>query len=161
MRQVKVVQRVKRQMVRRTQLPKRAAWGRRWLIQPQPGRPFSVELFIAPTRKHMHRIIAMRTGTEEHDARCMGLVRHYFSRATGRFVVRPGQIIAQMFLNAADLRMQPGEIIAHECTHAGMAWARIQKANLSRMPGEEVLCYAVGRMVPQVNRIGYAMGIFK
>lgn len=109
----------------------------------------------------MHRMIGMKTGAQERDQLCMGLVQHYFSRATGRYVVRPGQLIAQMFLNATDLRTHPGEIIAHECTHAGMAWARLRKANLARMPGEEVLCYAVGRMVPQVNRICYTMGIFR
>lgn len=156
----KINRRAKRQQVKRIQVPTRAAWARRWLIQPEPGKPFSVELFISPTRKHMHRIIGMKTGNAERDRRCMGLVQHYFSRVTGRYVVRPGQRIAQMFLNAADLRCQPGEIISHECTHAGMAWARLRKANLASMPGEEVLCYAVGRMVPQVNRICYSMGIF-
>ncbi len=91
----------------------------------------------------------------------MGLVQHWLSRVDGRYVVRPQLMVARMYLNMDDLRKQPGEIIAHECTHAGMAWARLQKANLDHMPGEEVLCYAVGKMVEQVNRIGHAIGIWK
>jgi len=156
----KVARRTKRVPMRRIRAML-GAIGRRWLIQPEPGRPFHVELFISPNPKHMRKMIDMKTGENETDLRCMGLVKHYFSRATGRYVVRPGQIVAHMFLNAADLRRHPGEIIAHECTHAGMAWVRLQKANLAKMPGEEVLCYAVGRMVPQVNHICYAMGIFR
>jgi hypothetical protein len=70
-------------------------------------------------------------------------------------------MIARMYLNAADLRQQPGEIISHECTHAGMAWARLRQANLRVMPGEEVLCHAVGRMTAQVNEIGHRIGIWK
>jgi hypothetical protein len=92
---------------------------------------------------------------------CMGLVRHWTSKIGARHIVRPGMIIARMYLNVPDLRAKPGEIVSHECTHAGMAWARLRKANLRVMPGEEVLCYAVGRMVAQVNSIGYAMGVWQ
>ena len=34
-------------------------------------------------------------------------------------------------------------------------------ANLQRMAGEEVMCYALGRIVAQVNRVCYAAGAFK
>lgn len=157
----KVARPEKCRAVKRSKLPARCAIGRRWLVKPDRSKPFCVELFISPTRKHMHRVMLAKCGIEERDPRCAGLVRHYFSTVTGRYVVRPGQIIARMFLNAADLRATPGEIIAHECTHAGMAWARLRKAKLSGMDGEEVLCYAVGVMVAQVNHIGYSMGIWK
>lgn len=86
----------------------------------------------------------------------MGLVRSWHSSITGRSVVRPGGRIARMYLNRCDLRRKPSEIVAHECTHAGMAWARFNHTSLAGMAGEEVLCYAVGKMVAQLNRIGYA-----
>lgn len=36
-----------------------------------------------------------------------------------------------------------------------------KRANLHYMEGEEVMCYALGRLVAQVNRICYAAGAFK
>ena len=91
---------------------------------------------------------------------CMGLVRHWFSRVSGRYTIRPRGMVARMYLNVADLKNKPGEIISHECTHAGMAWARLRRANLREMDGEEVLCYAVGAMVRQVNTACYAHGVW-
>lgn len=88
-----------------------------------------------------------------------GLVRTYWNRVSGRQVTRPaaqGRVVARMFLNLHGLRKRPSEIVAHECAHAGMAYARHCRANLSVMPGEEVLCYAVGRLVKQLNRVCYA-----
>ena len=92
---------------------------------------------------------------------CMGLVRSWHSKITGRPAVRPGGVIARVYLNRRDLRDKPSEIVSHECTHAGMAWARFNRVSLGRMAGEEVLCYAVGKMVAQVNRIGYAEGVWR
>jgi hypothetical protein len=91
---------------------------------------------------------------------CMGLVQRYSSRVTGRPVVRPGLVFARMYLNAKDLRERPSEIIAHECAHAGMAWAELRKADLSKMPGEEVMCYAVGVLTAQVNSIAHRTGVW-
>lgn len=87
---------------------------------------------------------------------CMGLVRSWHGSIDGISRIRPGGVVARMYLNRVDLQAKPGEIISHECTHAGMAWVRLQRVSLSRMEGEEVLCYAVGKMVAQVNRIGHA-----
>ena len=131
-------------------------------IRPDQSKPHVVEVRIARTRRHMHAEVMRIEGTKESEApNCMGMVRHYLSRADGRYVVRPGLVIARMYLNIADLRDMPGEIVSHECTHAGMAWARLRKANLKVMPGEEVLCHAVGRMVVQINSIGYKIGIWE
>ena len=81
------------------------------------------------------------------------MVCRYYSKADGRQVVRPGLVIARMFLNARDLRRNGMEIISHESAHAGMAWAEFRKANLAVMSGEEVMAYAVGRIARQVNKI--------
>lgn len=142
-------------------VPARCA-ARIFRIRPDQSKPHVVEVRIARTRRHMHAEVMRIEGTTAAEApNCMGMVRHYFSRADGRFTVRPGLVIARMYLNIADLRAHPGEIVSHECTHAGMAWARLRNANLKDMPGEEVLCHAVGRMVVQLNTIGYRIGIWK
>ncbi len=156
----KALRRIKREPARRVTGPTRSAIARRWLIKPDLDKPFVVELYISPTRKHMHTAANHIDGQNERPD-FAGMVRHYSSRATGRKVVLPGQIIAKMFLNADDIRKNGGEIVAHECTHAGMAWSRLRKAQLSVMPGEEVLCYAVGVLAKQVNRICYKMGIWR
>lgn len=140
-------------------LPIRACRASIHYIKPDPAMPHVVQVFLSPTRAHMRMTVKFKTSSD-CCARTMGMVRHYFSKATGRFVVRPGHVIAHMFLNFADLRAKPAEIVSHECTHAGMAWARLRKANLKQMEGEEVLCHAVGRMTNEVNRIGFMMGVW-
>jgi hypothetical protein len=151
---------VKRQRERRAKpekrqrLPLRDARATVHYLHPEPGMPHVVQLFLSPTQQHMHATVFQKDGEWSACPRTAGMVRHYTSKVTGRYVVRPGHIIARMFLNAVDLRRNGMEIISHECTHAGMAWARLRRANLRQMPGEEVLCYATGRMARQVNRIG-------
>lgn len=130
-------------------------------VKPDPDMPHVVQLFLSPTRSHMRATVYQKEGDWAACQHTAGMVRHYFSKATGRYVVRPGQIIARMFLNAVDLRRNGAEIVSHECTHAGMAWSRLRRVNLRRMVGEEVLCYAVGRMTRQVNRIGHMAGIWR
>lgn len=132
-------------------------------VRPDPDRPFHVEVRIAGSRRRMREEMGRLEGAKAIEGPdCMGLVRSYYAKRTRRdAVIRPGGMVARMFLNVRDLRAKPGEIVSHECTHAGMAWARLQRADLKRMPGEEVLCYAVGRMVAQINRIGYAHGVWR
>lgn len=150
-------------VVRRTKVdrvPTRACRGQIHYIKPDPDMPHRVQVLISPTRLHMRAAIRFKDGFDTC-RRTSGMVRHYKSFVDGRCVVRPGLIIARMFLNADDLRVDPAEIVSHECTHAGMAWVRLRRADLSDMVGEEVLAYAVGRMTKQVNRIGFMMGAWK
>lgn len=131
---------------------------------PDPDSPFKVEVRFARNRWAMRNEINFHEGeasakTVEHD--CMGLVRSWYSRRLRLAgVARPGQVIARVFLNAKDLRRKPGEIVSHECGHAAMAWARFKSANLGVMPGEEVMCHALGRLVARVNTACYAHGIW-
>lgn len=68
---------------------------------------------------------------------CSGLAHYSKSgRLTGRF--------ACIWLNVPDLQSGASEIISHEATHAAMRHAVNRSADLSKMEGEEVLCYAVG-----------------
>jgi hypothetical protein len=70
------------------------------------------------------------------------------------------QALELLYLNAQDIRHRPSEIVAHECTHAAMAWVRVRGADLSPS-GEELLCYAAGHLARQVNRCCLAAGVWR
>ena len=150
---------------RRTIPASRVMPARVFRVRPDPSLPFVVEVRIARTRRLMHeemrRVCGEKAALEAYHPEMMGLVRHWLSKINGRYTIRPGQMVARMYLNVKDMRDRPNEIVSHECAHAGMAWARIRKANLREMDGEEVMCYAVGNLVKQVNRVCYAHGVWK
>lgn len=132
-------------------------------VKPDPSRPFVVEVRVSRNRQRMTEEIGRCDGARavlDAGQDAMGMVRSYYSTTKRRPVMLPGGIVARMFINVADLRNRPGEIVSHECGHAAMAWARLQRADLSRMAGEEVMCYALGRLVAQVNRVCYSAGVF-
>ena len=153
----------------RTVPDERIKVGRVLRIHPDPKRPhFYVLVRVAHNQAHMRRVIRW-WASPHHPAvaaglmGCMGMV---FSRGSRRRSVSLNRgyesgLVAHMFLNVEDLRREPNTIISHECTHAGMAWARMRRANLRQMPGEEVLCYAVGEMVRQLVSAGHALGWFR
>lgn len=140
---------------KRQRIPARASRAQVHYVKPDPDLPYSVKVYMSPTRVQMRTTIRYIEGSWKACKRTMGMVCSTDGKAGGR------QIVARMFLNAADLRQNAMEIISHECTHAGMAWARLRRANLRHMPGEEVLCYAVGRMARQVNRIFHISGLWQ
>lgn len=82
-------------------------------------------------------------------------------RGAYRPICRPNLVVARIFLNLRDTSKKPNEIISHECTHAGLAWGRWKRANLRHMPGEEVVCYATGRLVRQIVTIFHNCGYFR
>lgn len=128
-------------------------------VKPDPAKPHRVQVFVSPNLRHMHTTAHFKAGqvySDDFD----GMLRNFTSTRTGKNVCRPRHIIARMFLNADSLRANPGEIISHECAHAGMAWARLRNADLSKMEGEEVMCYATGRMTREVNRLCHMLRIF-
>ena len=133
---------------KRQRIQVRASRAQAHYIRPDPDLPYRVKVYMSPTRIQMRTTIRYIEGSWKACDRTMGMVCSTSGKAGGR------QIVARMFLNVADLRCKGMEVITHECTHAGMAWVRLRRTNLGHMPGEEVLCYAVGRMAQQVNRIG-------
>lgn len=135
-------------------------------VRPEPALPwFHVEVRISKSRRAMRGEMSYCDGQEfamTVERECMGLVRTWWSPRTRRAgITRKHGLVARIYLNTPDLRSKPSEIVSHECTHAGMAWARFRRANLHNMPGEEVLAYAVGRLVQQVNRVCFAHGVWK
>ncbi len=150
-----------RQRVDRLAPPNKSMPGRKFRVYPEPGRPHVVEVHVARNSRHMREDIRRLYDPKWSCTRTEGMLASWRSKIDRRPVIRPGQVVARMFLNVQALRRRPGEIVSHECTHAGMAWARLRRANLRFMEGEEVLCYAVGRMVEQVNRCLYTMGAFR
>ncbi len=133
-------------------------------VYPDPDAPFVVEVRISKHRRAMRDEINFHEGEEfakTVSRDCMGLVRSWWGPRTRRLgVLRARRIVARVFLNVKDLRARPSEIVAHECGHAAMAWARIQRANLNHMAGEEVMCYAVGHLVRQVNYFCFAYKVW-
>lgn len=155
--------------MRHVKLPPREKWQRLPIrmtraqihyIRPDPDKPHRVQVYISPTRLHMRQTVKFRSNGSEACLDTMGMVRRYSSRIDGRSTVRPGLIVARMFLNADDLREHPSEITSHECGHAAMAWARLRRADLSEMPGEEVMCYALGHMNRQLCNLLYRIRVF-
>lgn len=149
-----------RQRVERHIHRDRTAPGRVFRVHPDPSLPFIVEVRVTRTRRRMREATDFHEGRRHGEVDCMGLVKHYYSRVTGRPVIRPRGMVARMYLNVRDLRARPSEIVSHECGHAAMAWARIRRANLRVMPGEEVMCYALGHLVRQCNHHLYAMKVW-
>lgn len=139
--------------------PKRSMPARVFRVRPDESLPFVVEVRIARHRRHMNEEMRRLDRHVEHP-RTQGMLRSWHSILRGCAVIRPGGVIARMYLNTVDLRARPSEIVSHECTHAGMAWARLRRAKLEDMAGEEVLCHAVGALVRQVNRICFAHGVW-
>lgn len=142
----------KRGRVERAVHLKRIAPARVYRISPDEAKPrFIVEVHVSRTRRQM-RDTTRRFGCLHRDVATQGLVRSLWSSVTRkrRHVYVNGHIVARMFLNLTDLQQAPADILAHECTHAGMTWAHLQRADLSRMPGEEVLAYAVGTLTQKL-----------
>lgn len=133
--------------------------GRLYRVLLDAAHPrYCVEVRIARTNRHM-RTLGHRDGDPIEPA-CMGLVRHYVKRIGGARTTINNGVVARMWLNRQDLAREPSEIVSHESAHAAMAWVRFRGENLRNMRSEEVLCYAVGRLVAQINRVCYAERIW-
>jgi hypothetical protein len=133
-------------------------------VKPDHREPYIVEVRLAQDGRRMRDLMNYHDGPElsnEIERNCMGLVRSWHSPRLRRAgITRARHLVARMYLNVRDLRDRPSEIVAHECTHAGMAYARLRCANLGYMAGEEVLAHAVGRLVREVNKCCYAAGVW-
>ena len=133
-----------------------------WRLKPDPALPYVVELRVSRNNRCMQQE-QIRFGDNKPDPRAAGSCYFWFSTTTRdeRPKLRAGLIVARILLNVHQLRDQPSELPAHECTHAGIAWARYRRADVFETGGgEEVLAYAVGRLVVQANRVLYAMNAF-
>lgn len=135
-------------------------------IHCDPALPGIVEVRIARTRWQMHEEIIGWSPPKEpvpHPETMGQLTSYVYLRGVKKNVgkMRPNAVVGRMFLNRQDLGRRPTEIVSHECAHVGMAWVRLRRANLERMPGEEVLCHAVGRLTRQVIDVCYAAGAFR
>lgn len=141
--------------------PKRhpRSFSQRFEVYPDPASPLVVEVRIARNLRQMYGEVKRLDGRSEGND-YMGLCRSWHYKITKKPAIRPRGVVARIYLNAQSLAQKPSEITSHECAHAAMAWARLRRANLNVMPGEEVMCHALGRLVAQVNRVCYAAGAF-
>lgn len=141
-------------------LPVRLAIAQHFTLRPDPVMPHVVQLFISPDNRHMRKVSEFKDGHADLCAETMGAVRTFRNRITGKPVVRPGLVVARMFLNKRDIQARGSEIAAHECGHAAMAWARLRRADLATMDGEETMCYALGRMHRQLINLFWRIGVY-
>lgn len=141
---------------------KRCPAARVFRVLPDPKRPhLVVEVRIARDARRM-REAAVRQGIagpwQHLDA--AAFVHAWFSHSeTGRrrWRTRPRGVVAHVFLNLRDLRARPAEVVAHEATHAALAFVRVAPvAHPDR--DEEPLAYAVGRLADAFNHCGYLAG---
>jgi hypothetical protein len=155
----RLTKRPRRQKVKRIK-PSGAVPARVFRITPDYRLPYRVEVRLSRTRPQMHREMKRLDAIVE-DPMCMGLCRTWSApRLRQAGAARPGFLLARIYLNVKDLQSRPNEIVSHECAHAAMGWARFRQANLRRMPGEEVMCHALGRLVAQANYQLYAANAF-
>lgn len=153
-----------RQKVRRLLHRNRLTPAMRFDLEVKQGLPWRVEVRLGYDKRRMHDAMRCCEG-ERHqwDPRCEGQVTHWWHGNLKRAKTYERHLIARMYLNVRDLRNRPNEIIAHECTHAAMAWCRVALPSvhsLARMEGEEVLAYAAGHLNRQLTWHLYARRVF-
>lgn len=150
--------------------PERCQPARVFRVHPDMDRrQFVVEVRIARNMRRMREAMVQAGFPSYATNDTEGHVISRTHNPRGRLY--NGRIVARMFLNQKGLRQRPSEIVAHECAHAAMAWARLRKADLSKMghgtwkkrksDGEELLCYSVGELVEQVSRVCFSAGVWE
>lgn len=112
-----------------------------------------VRFFGSRVEMHADMIVQCYEVSTDVAGQCSG-VAHYnkSGRLTGKFAV--------MWLNAGDVRANPAEIVSHECIHAAMRHITNRRVDLSKIEGEEALCYTAGSLVRQINNKLHKIGIF-
>jgi hypothetical protein len=137
---------------------------RTFRIKPDFGRAEVVEVRVFRNVRAMHAAwlhYENRTETTTEHPLVEGRCQSWYSKTTGRTMLRPGLVVARVYLNAKSLRVRCVEIMAHEAMHAAMAYARRLKIDLDLMEGEEVMVHAAGRLVFQTNNVLYAAGVWR
>lgn len=125
------------------------------------GHPWArVELRVARTRGWMLReafLLGSRVAADWSTQGCVITTVRSRVRGAGRVIRGPRGRIATVLLNERDILSRPSEIIAHEMTHAAMTFMHLRGVRpTDSMAAEEALCYTVGSLVRQANRIFYA-----
>lgn len=146
----------------------RAAHSRRYDLWPgawndqMSGHPWArIDLRIARSRKWMLRearlLGSLCVANDLRTHGCVIATVRTRNRGIGRVVRGDRGRIASLLLNERDLLNRPSELIAHEATHAAMRFLELRGVTpTDGMVSEEVLCYTVGELVKQANRIFYA-----
>lgn len=137
-------------------------------VHPNPYAPFIVEVRLARDRRRMREAISYMgdPATAASLGRdVMGMVRSWECKRTRRAgIMKSRGLVARMFLNVVDLRNHPSTIVPHECGHAAMAWGRTRgvsvRSAMHSMDHEEIICYAVGDLVRQINQVCFAAGVW-
>jgi len=137
-------------------------------LQPDYANPLvRVEVRLFRTQHAMleaHRVSeGRRHRLSLEDCWTDGWCKSYYSRITrvDRPVLIWRHVVARIYLCAPAVARRRVEVPTHEVGHAAMAYARYRRANLSVMEGEEVMCYALGRMITQLTSVLHATGFYE
>lgn len=163
---------------KRVKVAGRNSTSRRLFAPIEPGKPHLVELRYARTkalRRAEMRRLDHCTDLDRSDASCIS----WSIKTTGRPTIsKPRRVVARIYVDKQTL-MRGGapEILSHERTHAGVAWARFRGAKIDERSrrqqrgkpiggrqasdDEELLCYAVGRLVQRLNNWLYGQGLYE
>lgn len=137
---------------------------RTFRIKPDFGRAEVVEVRVFRDVRAMHSawmIYEHRTKLETDHPLVEGRCQSWHNKIGGAGLLRPGLVVARIYLNAKSCRERCVEIMAHEAMHAAMAYARWLKIDLSTMEGEEIMVHAAGRLVFQTNNKLVAAGVWR
>lgn len=134
-------------------------------LKPDPSFKLvnvEVRLFRSQIEMNMGRYAYEGRTANFSDHRTLGFCCDYY-RKTGqrqpRLIWR--HVVARVYMNVKDIRREPVDLPIHELGHAALAYARYRRADLKTIEGEEVACYALGRMAAQLNEILRANGAFQ
>jgi hypothetical protein len=126
-------------------------------VKPHPDRDLFLRVYVWPNRKAMW---AFLKATKVKHGGCIAI-------CTGYDVVQIGPRGGERLtgeLGGLHFRADrvSAEIVSHECGHAALRYA--DRRGLDHRKGmghEEPICYALGRMVHQVCRRFYTVGLWK
>lgn len=110
------------------------------------------EVWLTHNRWQMNAV-AKRINTQSpgHDA--MAAVHGWHSRIDLKTQVTHRRKVFRMVFNRKDLERIPGDIVAHESTHAALVWLRVRKS--FPWDDEEDIADAVGGIAQRVANILY------
>lgn len=128
---------------------------RKHTIKVHGGKGVSVVLYVTSTRVRMYQIcesLYPRIGRPDNASACI-LHRSLYRGPVRQQCLWPGRMLAAMFFNRQDLQYAPGELVAHESAHVGIALCRWLRLDPRCDPGEEVHAEAVGFLTQRLSNI--------
>jgi len=140
---------------------------KRYTVTASEGSNVLIELRLSRTQREMCdealRLDEVRLDKNVKGVGTQGACQSWTARRSRRTVGktepnRGNRVVARVYLNMEYLDTN---VFTHEAGHAAMAYARLKKANLKVMEGEEVMCYSLGHICAEMGSLLHRIGAFK